>query len=330
MFASREKRHLRKGFRAFAGSISLTVLLVGAPTVVARAQEAPSCGYPATIIGTEEDDVLVGTDEQDYIVGLGGDDVIRGLSNSDRLCGGDGSDTIYGGEGHDWFEADAGDDVVRDRDHIGGTLGAGDDSVEHASFATGGPGNDTIIGLRSETPAQFRGGPGDDVLVGTDACVECAGDGDHLYGGRGDDVIRGRSRLNYITPGPGRDTVDMGKHRLTWSGILSYIGAEQGVSVDLRKGIATGQGRDRLLGVITVVYGSDFDDLLLGREERQFLRANGGNDVIKGRAGNDGLTGGPGFDRLTGGKGKDTCGGEINRLCEYTYTEVAGTSPIAP
>ncbi len=327
MSARREKRHFSKGFRAFSASISLTVLLVGAPAEFARAQEAPTCGYPATIIGTEEDDVLVGTDGQDYIVGLGGDDVIRGLSNSDRLCGGDGSDTIYGGEGYDWFEADAGDDVVRDRDHIGGTLGAGDDSVEHASFATGGRGNDTILGFRSETPAEFRGGPGDDVLVGTDACVECAGDGDHLYGGRGDDVIRGRSRLNYITPGPGRDTVDMGKRRLTWSGILSYAEAERAVTVDLRRGIATGQGRDRLLGVVTVVYGSDFDDLLLGRQERQFLEGNGGNDVIKGRAGDDGLVGGPGLDRITGGKGEDSCHGEVTSLCEYTYTEMALAGP---
>ena len=126
MSARREKRHFRKGFRAFTGGISIAVFLVGAPTVVARAQDAPTCGsLPATVIGTEEDDVLVGTDEQDYIVGLGGDDVIRGLSHSDRLCGGDGSDTIYGGEGYDWFEGDAGDDVVRDRDDTRGDARCG-------------------------------------------------------------------------------------------------------------------------------------------------------------------------------------------------------------
>jgi Ca2+-binding RTX toxin-like protein len=320
MSATGEKRHIGKIFRAFTGSVSVALLLVGVPTVVARAQDAPTCGnLPATVIGTEEDDVLVGTDEQDYIVGLGGDDVIRGLSNSDRLCGGDGSDTIYGGEGYDSFEADAGDDVVRDRDHIGGTLGAGDDSVHHAWFATGGPGNDTIVAFRRGTPAEFYGGSGDDVLVGTDACVECAGDGDHLNGGRGDDVIRGRSRLNYITPGPGRDTIYMGKRRLTWSGILVYRNSERGLRVDLRRGFVTGQGRDRLLGIVTLVYGSDFDDVLLGRQERQFLKGYRGDDVIKGRAGDDGLAGGPGFDRVYGDKGKDTCDGEIKRRCEYAY-----------
>jgi Ca2+-binding RTX toxin-like protein len=320
MSARREERYLSKRFRAVASSISAAVLLWGVPTVVAQAQDAPSCGdVVATIIGTEGDDVLVGTDGQDSIVGLGGDDVIRGLSNGDRLCGDDGSDTIYGGQGYDWFEADAGDDVVRDRDHIGGTLGAGNDSVRRAWFATGGRGNDTIIGFRRGTPAEFHGGPGDDVLVGTDACVECAGDGDHLYGGRGDDVIRGRSRLNYITPGPGRDTVHMGKLRLTWSGILNYREAERGLRVDLRRGIVTGQGRDRLFGIVTLVYGSEFDDLLLGRQERQFLKGYRGDDFIKGRAGDDGLAGGPGFDRVSGGKGKDTCGGEVKRRCEYAY-----------
>jgi Ca2+-binding RTX toxin-like protein len=318
MSASREE-HFSKCLRIFAGFISVAVLWFGAPTVVARAQETPTCGYPATIIGTEGDDVLVGTDEQDFIVGLGGDDLIRGLSNDDRLCGGDGFDTIYGGEGYDWFEADAGDDTVRDRDHIGGTLGAGDDSVKRAWFAIGGRGNDSIIGFRHGTPAEFQGGPGDDVLVGTDACVECAGDGDHLDGGRGDDVIRGRSRLNYITPGPGRDTIYMGRRRLSWSGILSYREAEQGLRVDLRRGIVTGQGRDQLFGIVTLVYGSDFDDVLLGRQERQFFKGYRGGDVIKGRAGDDGLVGGPGFDTVSGGKGKDTCGGEIKRRCEYTY-----------
>ena len=306
--------------QAFARSLSgAVVVAVTSITIAAEAQDPPTCaGLPATVVGTPGNDNLVGTDDPDYIVGLGGNDVIRGLDNStdvDRLCGGRGADTVYGGSGYDWVEAGSGDDVVRDRDHIAGTLGPGDDSVRRAMFIRGGPGDDTMVGFRRTAPVDFTGGSGDDILVGTDACVHCWGEGDYLNGGWGDDVIRGRSKLNVVTPGPGEDTIHMGRRRNTWSGRLDYREAARPVKVDLRAGVARGQGVDRLFGVITQVYGSNLGDVLAGAGIRENLVGYRGDDVIRGRAGKDLLLGGAGTDRLFGGGGNDTCRGEVRERC---------------
>lgn len=55
--------------------------------------------YPATIVGTDGDDVLRGTSGNDVIHGLGGNDTIEGLGGNDIICGGPGNDTILGGSG---------------------------------------------------------------------------------------------------------------------------------------------------------------------------------------------------------------------------------------
>lgn len=158
---------------------------LGARTVL------PTCnGIPATLVGTDGNDVLVGTDGPDVIVsGLGddkvsalggndlicsgfgddivdagtGDDVVYGGPGADTLRGRDGADTLFGGHGHDDLEGNAGDDEVRGftgRDYVKG--GLGDDRVY------GGRGSDRLIG-----------GKGSDELFGgngVDRCRTPAGD----------------------------------------------------------------------------------------------------------------------------------------------------------
>ena len=71
----------------------------------------PRCfGEAATIVGSEENDVLTGTPERDVIVGLGGNDRIKGLGGDDLLCGGDGNDKIKGGGGNDQISEGFGND----------------------------------------------------------------------------------------------------------------------------------------------------------------------------------------------------------------------------
>ncbi|MDP2709786.1 MAG: FG-GAP-like repeat-containing protein [Solirubrobacteraceae bacterium] len=111
----------------------------------------PSCdGHPATIVGTEGNDVLVGTSGDDVIVGLGGNDVIVGLGGNDIICGGAGDDVIDGGSGHDRLFGQAGNDVI--------SGGAGDDVI------SGGWGDDVI-----------SGGNGDDTIDGAAGWDVCAG-----------------------------------------------------------------------------------------------------------------------------------------------------------
>lgn len=126
----------------------------------AAAAQSPTCdGRMATIVGTEDDDILTGTAGRDVIVGLGGNDIIRGLSGSDRICGGDGRDRILGGKGADiLFGEGDGDKIYGD---------SGDDQL------SGGTGNDLLVG-----------GRGDDALDGD------RGRRDRLRGRDGVDLCR--------------------------------------------------------------------------------------------------------------------------------------------
>ncbi len=77
-------------------------------------------GIPATISGTEEDnvitgteaDIILGTDGNDVIVGLGGNDIIYGLAGDDVICGGDGHDVLIGGDGNDQLFGNADNDIL--------------------------------------------------------------------------------------------------------------------------------------------------------------------------------------------------------------------------
>jgi len=106
----------------------------------ASSQNVNICqGFQATIIGTEENDVLTGTKGDDVIVGGGGNDEIDGSGGNDIICGNDGNDVLKGGSGNDVLVGGDGNDRVN-----------------------GGRGNDELIG-----------GPGSDYLdggIGTDKC----------------------------------------------------------------------------------------------------------------------------------------------------------------
>lgn len=95
-------------------------------------------GLPATITGTEGNDVLKGTSRVDVIQGLGGHDLIRGLKGNDLLCGGDGNDELRGGKQNDRLFGESGNELLkgdRDRDQLDG--GADTDAC------SGGSGSDT-------------------------------------------------------------------------------------------------------------------------------------------------------------------------------------------
>ena len=102
------------------------------------AQPRPTCGgLPATLTGTDGDDVLNGTAGNDVIVGLGGNDIIHGFGGRDIICGGPGrdrlfggrqSDQLYGGDNGDLLKGESGSDMLfgeQGNDRLVG--GAGDD-----------------------------------------------------------------------------------------------------------------------------------------------------------------------------------------------------------
>lgn len=129
----------------------------------------PTCfGEIATIVGTDEADVLTGTPGHDVIAGLGGDDLIRGLGGDDLICAGEGHDTVQGGQG--------------------------DDSID------GGGGNDRLSGMAGED--LLLGGNGDDQLAGGPGAdvVDGGGGSNRIQGGPGADACSNGARLRSCAP----------------------------------------------------------------------------------------------------------------------------------
>jgi Ca2+-binding RTX toxin-like protein len=121
-------------------------------------------------------------------------------------------------------------------------------------------GNDTITGTSSVANFLY-GGAGNDTIKGN------KGD-DQLYGGSGDDKLDGGAGDDYLEGGGGNDTL---------------------------KG---GAGNDEL-------FGDDGDDILDGGAGHDYMEGGNGNDTLKGGAGSDYLHGGSGNDTLDGGAGDD-------------------------
>ena len=118
----------------------------------------PTCqGFAATIVGTNQNDILTGTPDADVIVGLNGDDIIYGLAGDDIICGGNGQDQIFGGDDNDILSGD------NARDFVNG--GHGDDLLlgeNGPDTLDGGPGVD-----------ELRGGRGPDTCQNGETLVDC-------------------------------------------------------------------------------------------------------------------------------------------------------------
>ena len=215
----------------------------------------------------------------------------------------------------------------------------GDDALELADapaehvpiLASGGAGADTLRGCGLCVP-DFQGEGGDDVLTSSGRAFLYGGGGNdtlrgsegrqELIGGSGNDVISGGEDADLIHPGSGLDSVDGGggTDQLWYSGPTPVV-------VDLRRGVATGLGRDTLVGIENVE-GSHRRDVLIGDADANRLDGSDGSDIIRGGGGadflegdedyyrinfSDTLYGGPGDDRLAGHGGDDVLDGGEGR-----------------
>lgn len=223
---------------------------------------------------------------------LGRKATIVGTDADERIRGTPGADVIHGGGGHDVITGLGGADRL--------CGGAGLDEL------LGGAGNDR---LEDDTPwnggdvPHLYGVRGDDTLRGESA---------RLYGGGGDDYLEGR----LLNGGPGDDVMRSNRVNV-W---IFYKNAPRAIRLDLRRGVASGWGRDVLRGPISHVYGSRFDDRLLGDRGATSFAGLRGNDVIRGRGGRDQLLGSGisseyrrEHDRLFGGTGPDSVYGRRGR-----------------
>jgi Ca2+-binding RTX toxin-like protein len=140
-------------------------------------------------------------------------------------------------------------------------------------------GNDEIAGFE-----RYVTSFADDFFDGSDRDETFIGGGGHdeIWPRGGDDVIAG---------GPGPD-------------FLFYSDAPRGIQVDLREGVAQGDGSDQVSG-IELVEGTPFDDEMLGNRIPNLFVLGAGNDVARGLWGTDSIDGGEGNDSLAGGPDAD-------------------------
>ena len=236
-----------------AALVTAAVLVLGASTSAAS-PAGPTClGVPATIVGTDGNDILNGTSGDDVIVGLGGDDVIisGGADEGDLICGGDGNDSLIVTDGGDGFlpftvvSGDAGDDRIQSS---GGFVFAdyeGSPEPVNVNLTTGtetGWGNDTLVGVSIVIGSAY-----DDVLTGS-------ADEDGLEGLAGNDTIAGLGGGDYLSGGTGDDKIDGGTGR-DW---LGYYDAPASVRVSIATGTASGGAGNDTFGSIEKVDGSKY------------------------------------------------------------------------
>jgi Ca2+-binding RTX toxin-like protein len=135
---------------------------------------------------------------------------------------------------------------------------------------------------------------------------------DTVYGYGGNDDIFGLGGDDIILGGAGADDIDGGNG----FDVVFYTDSTEAVSVSLTSG--TGDGGtaegDTLTGIENL-YGSAYNDTLIGNggsntlsglQGRDLLKGGGGADLLSGGSGDDTLKGGGGADTLSGGTGLDT------------------------
>jgi Ca2+-binding RTX toxin-like protein len=328
------------------------VIALVSGVVTASQASTPRCfGKKPTIMGTGSHDTLVGSTKADVIVGGSGSDTILGRGGDDLICAGPGDDHVSGGTETDKLRGGRGTDILYTR----GVFHCFDECASPAQgcpewfdeFAYGGRGDDVLLGEYERDI--FKGGRGNDVLIPRGTVHVYCQRHERLLGGSGNDDLISRPRtlpnvsliesFALFRGGPGSDSF-FGARTFDGDNVVSYRRAPRGVHVDLDRGVARGEGNDRMIGM-SRVSGSAFDDVLLASgaawlRNRDYsgpgsgLIGWGGNDVLVGNINRDRLRGGRGSDAIdardnragdnvSGGSGSDSCQidqGDTSKNCE--------------
>ncbi len=226
-----------------------------------------------------------------------------GGSGDDTLVGSSGNNALGGGAGIDLYDASAATGSVTVDLDSGSTTGAdiGSDTLTNVENATGGSGDDTLVGDGGANT--LSGGSGDDVLEGAggDDVLDGGADNDTLDGGPGADLLRDGAGTDEVLGGAGNDVIDGALDAIEdnyrgggGADTIRYAAAIGAVTIDLSGGglpfgTASGLeiGADRLF---------DFEN----------LQGGVGNDTLIGDGADNVVFASPGDDDVDGGLGSDT------------------------
>ena len=289
--------------KLITAAIGAALALVATGTGATAGSAVTCLGEPATIVGTDGDDVIAGTSDDDVIVALAGNDVINAGDGDDLVCAGEGNDKINGGDGFfDGIDGGPGDDLIDGAD-AAFTFAIYEDAsgpvtADLVARTASGDGTDTLASVNG--------------LIGSDYDDVLAGDNDTnlIIGGRGNDNIGARGSADLVSGDAGDDVLDGGAGRDT----VSYYESPRGVIVNLATSKAAGWGSDRLVH-LEDVDGSRHADRLLGNAAVNRFDGEAGADRLIGLGGNDALSGSAGRDFADGGRGRDRCTAERRIRC---------------
>lgn len=226
-----------------------------------------------TLYGDQGNDFLFGHHGNDSLIGFTGDDKIFGGSGDDHLDGGDGNDVINGGSGMDRF-------VFSTPSSFGDRKLLNDPDTRNILDFT-----KTTVSIAVDLSLAVA-----TVIDEYRVMHSRAGGFEKIYGGKGDDIIRGSDFPEMIDGGDGNDYIygNAGSDELYGSGGSDVVYGGAGNDV-----IRTGEGDNRAFGEA----GNDLIYALNGNDE---LRGGDGDDEIYGHGGADFIDGGAGDDQLWG------------------------------
>ena len=278
-----------------------------------------------TIIGNAGNNTLAGGAGDDLVVGGDGDDtLIGGQGEGDDIYDGSGgNDTVVYSSATQGITVDlaagtaSGPEIGNDQlINIENVIGSGDDVISgntNINVLQGGGGNDFLQGRAGDD--LLDGEAGIDFAIYTDATGPVTIDlatGTASGAGVGSDtlrsieVIRGTDFADvYVATGFSGSSINAGSlgafnvfegrggnDDITGNGdtFASYRNATGAVVANLALGTASGDasvGTDNFLGGVRGVFGSQFDDTLLGNNFGNQFRGDAGDDLINGGGGVD-------------------------------------------
>ncbi|MEG4070048.1 calcium-binding protein [Microcoleus sp. Pol11C2] len=281
---------------------------------------------PALLFGDAGSDTII-AEARATLAGGQGEDILQGTVEANLMFGNQGADTMLGG-------AQRGDSLYggKDNDAIGFFIAGGGNNLS----LDGGLG----IGFAGNEGSNYlRGDLGDDLVVGINVR-------DSLFGGRGNDTLRGVASNSYLSGDLDDDILFITNSTQTSPfapGSVITIGIE-------RTTLIGGGGNDSLYGAIgefeagrNFFEGGDGNDTITVFATQDTALGGAGDDFIQSsRVSNLTLSGGAqssfggfaGRNLLDGGVGNDTIvaafvtdtmiGGEGNDNLSGTFTNAAG------
>jgi Ca2+-binding RTX toxin-like protein len=241
------------------------------------------------------------------LVGGAGEDVLTGGSQNDVLRGEAGDDQLDGGRGSDDMSGGDGTDLLRYTTRTARVV------VGLGTFADDGEAGERD-NARNDIENVF-GGSGNDELKGDDDRNWLNGGpgNDRLVGNGENDTLEGAEGNDTLLGGAGNDSLDGNQGADDMSGgagmdrVNYNTHSNTGVTVGLGTFADDGEPgeRDDARNDIEDVVGSSGRDKITGTSAANLLIGGSGDDELFGRGGNDTIVGGDGRDALHGDDGND-------------------------